>query len=75
MSELANLLVSIVTNAGGQITYPELLAQVPAEDRRNIPRAKKEAKAANALHEQVEFADGVNTHWVRLGEKPVPTPE
>ena len=62
MSELAQLLVDIVTNAGGTLTYPKVKELVPPQDWRRIPSAFKEARANGALDQRVVWDGSVNTH-------------
>lgn len=68
MSELAQELVSLVTTAGGSITYPELLAQVSPEKYPRLRPALKEAFKAGALNQKVEWDGTANTHTVFVPE-------
>ena len=62
MSQLAQLLVTIVTNAGGKLSYPEVRALVPPDQWRRMPQAFKEARANGALDQEILWDGTSNTH-------------
>lgn len=55
-------LVTMVTNAGGSLTYPAILEATPYEKRSKLPQALKQARASNLLTQKVELVDGKIVH-------------
>lgn len=62
MTELAQFILAQVEAAGGEMLYPDLYNAVEPEQRRKIPNAKKELKAAGLLSESIVPENGVNLH-------------
>lgn len=62
MTDLANACVETVRNAGGRLEYKKLYEGVDFEQRRSLPSALKEARAAGVLGQSVAVKDGKVLH-------------
>ena len=66
MDELLELMVDVVSKAGGEMTYEELMAEVPFEHRRSTPQAFKMLKAEGRLSKQIRLVEGKPAHIVYI---------
>lgn len=66
MDELMQHLVDTVTDAGGHMPFPEMMAKVPAEQRSRVNTAMDELKRQNRLLAIIRLVNRKPVHTVYL---------
>ena len=64
MTELVTLLLDIVSLHNGVVSWEELIAGVPHEQRHNVPKALQIAKQEGKLKRSLRYENGVRFHEI-----------
>jgi hypothetical protein len=62
LDTLIDTCIGHITDAGGSMIYPDLLAKIPYEQRQQLPKALKQARVSGQLTQTVELVDGKVVH-------------
>lgn len=70
MNDLVDKLVGIVQDAGGAVTWEDLINAVDYSERAQVPKALKLAKAQQKLKRHLMFENGAKVHRVLAWSHP-----
>lgn len=70
MLALIDSLVSWIQEAGGSLSYRDILAKISESDKRNLRGALQEGKKLKKFHAEISVTPEGVAHVYKLGERP-----